>query len=109
MRVLDKLLNAMSVSRKYIGRDYVISAVKLALEDKSVLHQMTKNLYPQLAKIHSTSPMSVERNIRTVSEVMWRSGDRQIFEQIAGHKLSYRPTNSELIDYLAYYVETHSK
>lgn len=47
--------------------------------------------------------MNVEHNIRTVVNVCWNTNKNTI-EKIAGYPLNYKPTNSEFVDMLAYYL-----
>ena len=47
--------------------------------------------------------MNVEHDIRTVINVCW-TANKKTMDEIAGYSLNYRPTNSEFVDMLAYYL-----
>jgi two-component system response regulator (stage 0 sporulation protein A) len=47
--------------------------------------------------------MNIEHDIRTVVNVCWVT-NKEGLDEIAGYSLSYKPTNSEFIDMLAYYL-----
>ena len=65
--------------------------------------RITKDIYPNLAKKNKSTPTNVEHDIRTLVNVCWE-GNRKFLEEIAGYSLNYKPTNSEFIDMLAYYL-----
>lgn len=44
-----------------------------------------------------------EHDIRTMVNVCWE-GNKKLLDEIAGYPLEYKPTNSEFIDMLAYYL-----
>uniref|UniRef100_UPI002FE6D728 sporulation initiation factor Spo0A C-terminal domain-containing protein n=2 Tax=Enterocloster clostridioformis TaxID=1531 RepID=UPI002FE6D728 len=68
----------------------------LMKEDEERIHSVTKCLYPEIAKRYQTSCNSVERNIRTLSQVAWRSQPR-LLQKLAGHTLDRRPTSSQFL------------
>ena len=47
--------------------------------------------------------MNVEHDIRTVINVCW-TANKSYLDSIAGYPLVYKPTNSEFVDMLAYYL-----
>jgi two-component system response regulator (stage 0 sporulation protein A) len=48
--------------------------------------------------------MNIEHDIRTVINVCWIT-NKDTLEEIAGYPLNYKPTNSEFVDILAYYLK----
>lgn len=72
----------------------------MVVEDMDVLNQITKQLYPDLAKKHKTTPSRVERAIRHAIEVAWNRGEISTIENIFGYTVNAnkgKPTNSEFI------------
>lgn len=65
--------------------------------------KITKDIYPRLAKKFKSKPSNIEHDIRTIVNVCWEN-HRERLEQIAGYPLEYRPTNSEFIDMIAFYL-----
>lgn len=66
----------------------------------------TKELYPAIAKQFGTTPVRVERNIRTAIESAWDRGDYFAIESVFGGSAAedgVRPTNSEFIARMAVY------
>lgn len=55
------------------GFDYLASAIILCQNNKSYLHNLTKHLYPEIAKQYNEKPTSVARTIRYL---LIRSGTR---------------------------------
>ena len=76
----------------------------MVVEDIDVLNQITKQLYPDLAKKHKTTPSRVERAIRHAIEVAWNRGQIDMIESIFGYTINAnkgKPTNSEFIAMIA--------
>ena len=58
-----------------------------------------------MALENNTTVKCVERDIRTVIEVIWKYGDRELLNIVAGRELKEKPNNREFIDMLARFVE----
>lgn len=65
--------------------------------------RITKDIYPCLARKYRSTPTNIEHDIRTMVNVCWE-GNKKLLDEIAGYPLEYKPTNSEFIDMLAYYL-----
>lgn len=68
--------------------------------DKSVLRQITKELYPAVAEVYSTTPSRVERAIRHAIEVGFSRGDLDLIENYFGNitdSSKGKATNGEFI------------
>ncbi len=99
---IQELLYRMGVTAKYIGFFHTSCAVELAMEDPERLLLVTKWLYPDVAERYETSWKSVERNIRTATNVAWNSNPDALSEY-AGFELSEKPCNSQFLAILANY------
>ena len=76
----------------------------MAIENVEVINQITKSLYPDLAKKYHTTPSRVERAIRHAIEVAWNRGKLEATEKIFGYTINAnkgKPTNSEFIAMIA--------
>lgn len=93
----------MGATSKYKGYHFVAEAVKMMMDTGDEPMKITKDIYPCLAKKFKSTPMNVEHNIRTIVNVCW-TNNRERMEEIAGCSLCYKPTNSEFVDMLAYYL-----
>lgn len=104
MKRVYGLIRRMGATSKYKGYHYVAEAVHMTMEIQERPLKITKDIYPLLAKKFKSTPMNVEHDIRTVVNVCWTS-HRETLEEIAGYPMRYRPTNSEFVDILAYYLQ----
>ena len=90
----------MGVPAHIKGYQYLRDGIIMAVEDVEVINQITKQLYPDLAKKYHTTASRVERAIRHAIEVAWGRGQLDIVESIFGYTVNAnkgKPTNSEFI------------
>ena len=76
----------------------------MVVNNIEVINQITKQLYPDLAKKYRTTPSRVERAIRHAIEVAWNRGQIETVESIFGYTVNSnkgKPTNSEFIAMIA--------
>ena len=100
---IHKLLTQLGADLHYTGYRYTEYALLLIKEDEQCIHSVTKWLYPEIAKRYQTSCNAVERNIRTLSQVAWRT-ESQLLLIMAGHTLDRRPTSSQFLAILFAYL-----
>lgn len=103
MKEVYRLIRKLGATSKYKGYFFVAEAVKLSMERQESPMRITKEIYPCLAKKFKSTPMNVEHDIRTVVNVCWIA-NKESLDHIAGYSLIYRPTNSQFVDMLAYYL-----
>lgn len=94
------LLSRLGVTANYTGFYHTACAVSLCMERPDRLLLVTKWLYPEVAKQYRTSWKAVERNIRTVGEIIWRE-NRPLLEQLACHALPQKPCSAQLLAILS--------
>lgn len=99
------LLYQLGATANYTGFFYASYAVQLCVEDPERLSLVTKWVYPDVAKQYQTSWKAVERNIRTVSCIIWER-NRPLLEQLAGRPLTNRPKNAQLLAILSYHLSS---
>lgn len=100
MQEIQLLLRRLGVSAGYNGFPQTAYAVQLSITDPNRLHLITKLLYPAVAGRYGTTWTAVERNIRTVTTAAWNH-DPLLLEELAGARLSRRPTNSQFLSILS--------
>lgn len=100
---IDMLLRHLGADLHYIGYRYTEYALLLMKEDEQCIHSVTKWLYPEIARRYQTTCHAVERNIRTLSLVAWRS-EPCLLQTMAGHALDKRPTSSQFLAILFAYL-----
>ncbi len=99
---IRRLLLKLGATPRYIGFDYVVHAVSLSLGNSQYLLSVTKELYPDVARKYHTTLYSVERDIRTIINIIWKRNPSFLGE-IAGYPLDKRPSVSEFIAILREY------
>ena len=72
MTIIYDLLYQLGVTANYTGFFHTAYAISLCAEQPDRLLLVTKWLYPEVARQYGTNWKAVERNIRTVSCIIWR-------------------------------------
>ena len=96
MNELYVLLNRIGVTSNYIGYYYAAHAVLLSMHQPRRLVQVTKWIYPAVAKHYETTAYAVERNIRTVVNMVWQN-HREVFESVFEMRLKNKPGNAQFL------------
>lgn len=95
-KVIEGLILRLGITANYRGYEYLIEGIELAVTDAEKLLYITKEIYPELARRHHSTPGRVERNIRTVIEAVWKRGP-ELFQEVIGCPFSGKPSVSQLI------------
>lgn len=103
---VEHLIRRLGANGSYIGFHFTVSAVTKSIEDRRLLLYITKGVYLEVA---NTTVKCVERDIRTVIGVIWKYGDRELLNTVAGRELREKPNNREFIDMLARFVEEEAE
>ena len=103
MKEVYGTIRKLGATSKYKGYYFVAEAIRMTMEFQERPMKITKDIYPRLAKKFKSKPSNIEHDIRTIVNVCWEN-HRERLEQIAGYPLEYRPTNSEFIDMIAFYL-----
>ena len=99
------LLYRLGATANYTGFFHMAYAVCLCVEQPDRLLLVTKWLYPEVAKQYGTNWKAVERNIRTVSCIIWRE-NRPLLEELAHRRLERKPRNAQMLAILASSLDT---
>ena len=76
----------------------------MAVCDPNIINNVTKQLYPKIGELFSTSASKVERAIRHAIGLAWSKARIEAINAIFGTKIylgSEKPTNSEFIALIA--------
>lgn len=103
---IESVVRRMGIKGTYQGMKCLVCGVELAYQDRDLLMAVTKELYPEIARRVGGNGKTVERNLRTVARVCWKSGDREFLNEMAGLTLRSQPTSGEMIDYLVHYIRS---
>lgn len=107
MEVYD-LLYRLGVTANYTGFFHTAYAVQLCVEQPERLMMVTKWVYPAVAREYKTNCKAIERNIRTVGNIIWEES-RLLLYQLAGRELVRKPCNAQLLAILSYnLLSSHS-
>ena len=101
---VTKMIHDVGVPAHIKGYQYIREAIILSISDDEMINNVTKLLYPTLAKKFSTTSSRVERAIRHAIEVAWNRGQIEMHEKIFGYTVNSnkgKPTNSEFIAMIA--------
>lgn len=102
--LVTNVIHEVGVPAHIKGYQYLREAIMMVINDIDVINQITKQLYPNIAKKYGTTPSRVERAIRHAIEVAWGRGEPGTVENIFGYTVSAakgKPTNSEFIAMIA--------
>ena len=102
--LVTNIIHELGVPAHIKGYQYLREAIIMVINNIDIINQITKQLYPDIAKKFKTTPSKVERAIRHAIEVAWARGEQQAVERIFGYTISAskgKPTNSEFIAMIA--------
>lgn len=97
---ITELLHEIGIPAHIKGYMYLRTAILETYLNVDFLGQITKVLYPEIAKKYATTASRVERAIRHAIEVAWSRGNIDAIDDIFGYTISAskaKPTNSEFI------------
>ncbi|MCD8124131.1 MAG: sporulation initiation factor Spo0A C-terminal domain-containing protein [Lachnospiraceae bacterium] len=86
-----QLLLRLGASPRYAGFGYTACAVSLSLKEWPRCPSLTKEIYPRVACYYHVSPCCVDRNIRTLINVLWRE-DADLLRRAAACPLPEKPS-----------------
>ena len=101
-------LTGLGIVGTMAGAQYLHDAITFALEDHELIERITKLLYPQIAKVHNTTPSRIERAIRVAIERSWSLASMEYKKRIFGEMASVnstRPTNMQYIQCIVNYLK----
>lgn len=104
---VQDVLTGLGVLGTMAGAQYLHDAITIALEDHEMIERITKLMYPQIAKIHSTTPSRIERAIRVAIERSWPLASQEYKKSVFGEAVangSTRPTNTQYIQCIVNYL-----
>ncbi|MGI6153891.1 MAG: sporulation transcription factor Spo0A [Christensenellaceae bacterium] len=102
-RIMEILL-ALGMPPHLKGYQYLREAIRMVINDPSMIYSITRKLYPAIAEKFDATPTKVELAIRHTIEVAWQRSKMKNARQIFGCDLfsqGSRPTNGELIALIA--------
>lgn len=107
---ISSLLTRIGVPAHVCGFRYLAEAVRLCMDDPTMVNRITLRLYPAVAERLNVSVSSVERCIRHSIDLAWERQRPGAADDLLGRNVisSFeKPTNSELIAILVEYLTRH--
>lgn len=98
-----KLLRRLGANGSYLGFYYTASAIETVMQNHDHIYQY-KWLYNEVAKQYHTTPYCVERDIRTVVDLIWNHGNRELLATLIPYPKDVKPKNGLFIDGLVNYL-----
>jgi two-component system response regulator (stage 0 sporulation protein A) len=98
------IIHEIGIPAHIKGYRYLREAIMMVVNRVDLLGCVTKELYPNIARSHQTTPSRVERAIRHAIEVAWSRGNVEVINGLFGHTVNRergKPTNSEFIAMVA--------
>ena len=105
---VQSLLLNIGFPQHVYGYKYIIYALELIDEKPDILHHITKELYPEIAKRFDSTPARVERGIRTALQITWHYGNTPLLHTIFGHTIRPNkniPTNTQFLAGLYFFLQ----
>lgn len=90
--LIQNFIVSIGIPSRLIGCTYLTEAIHLVLEDPSLLRNLSKGLYLEIARSMNSTPTRIERCIRNAISVGFQSGGLDA-------TLSSCPSNKEFISY----------
>ena len=101
---ITKMLHELGIPSHIKGYSYIREGITLLYNDPKMIGNITKKLYPELARRYNTTTSRVERAMRHAIEVGWTRSNWNMTDDLFGQSVDYdkaKPTNSEFLVTLA--------
>lgn len=94
------ILQSLNIPSHFKGYFYLRDAIVMAVQDPTLLNEITKKLYPLIAEHYGTMTHRVERAMRFAIETAWNKGDVNVLHDLFGYCVDDKkgkPTNASFI------------
>lgn len=102
---IENILKKLYVNPKLLGYTYLKEAIEMCLINPNLFQEITKTLYPSIAKKYETTGTKVERAIRHAIEASWNKIDEESYSKVFFNNIE-KPSNSTYIAYVCSYIKT---
>lgn len=103
-KTIQKLLRQLGADGSYAGFKYTVYGIIRTIQNPDLIIYVCKGLYADIAIKYNANINNVERNIRTIINTIWNSGNRELLNTIFGKELTSKPKNTSFIDAMSQYV-----
>lgn len=85
--IITDFLIKCGISPKYVGFDYIVQIVLMAVENNFILSKLQKDIYPKISLMFKVPICNIERNIRSAIGYFKRSENfEKILSLVVGEK-----------------------
>lgn len=91
--LIRNFIVSLGVPGKLVGCGYLVEATLLAQSDMSLMHNLSKGLYLEIARSMSTTPSRIERCIRNAISAAYQKGELRL-------RMPSCPSNKEFINFI---------
>jgi len=102
-------IHMIDVPHKLKGFQYLKEAIMLMIQNNKPKNTITKDIYPDIALLHKTTPTRVERGIRNAIDASWPKGKYKFMDFTKTDFNEKAPTNTEYIVLLADKIKLEMK
>lgn len=102
---VERELRALHIGGTLKGLYYLTYAIVSEIRNTGMTQRITKEIYPEIARVFMTTPSRVERDMRWAIRISWEQAEDKI-NQMAPCHLVKCPTNREFIDIVAFYIRS---
>lgn len=92
------IITQLGVGNSYRGYEFMIYGIGLVLDNPDCLVCISKSLYMDIAIHFHTSWQCVERALRTLIAVMWKTDNQLLLYRICGHRKLKKPKNRQFFE-----------
>ena len=105
-RELEDMLRPFGLCYRYSGYAGFIDAILMAVENPQRLSCVSKEIYAPIAEKYGVNPINVERNIRTIRDVIMKNDGARFLEKLSGCRRWYTglPYPGELLEVISSYL-----
>ena len=106
-KTIADTLKELGIPVNILGYRYLNDAIELALKDETIIHRVSKEIYPAVADINKSTASRVERNIRHAIEFAFTKSKSPILFDVFKNTVSNKTgavTNSTFIATVTEYI-----
>ena len=102
---IERTLRCLGITGNYRGYRQLCMAIALVIEDEDRLFDAKNKLYAPISEALHCNPATIERNIRTAIDRMWKVNQKGYHDLVGYH--SFRaPAVLDFIDAIAFHLRT---
>lgn len=106
--LIEDALNCLCIPPSLLGYTYLTYIVWQVAMEPLRIKGLTKQIYPEVARLYGTNAKAVEHDVRTAIHVCWSRRGKETLDRMAHRRLVQRPRATEFIAIVAQYIKRRS-